>query len=35
MLWSGSATTHEDEMDDDITTAGDERYVPVTHGVFY
>ncbi|KAG1876763.1 hypothetical protein C8R48DRAFT_688455 [Suillus tomentosus] len=25
MLWSGSATTHEDEMDDDITAAGDER----------
>ncbi|KAG2093510.1 uncharacterized protein F5147DRAFT_421211 [Suillus discolor] len=25
MFWSGSVATHEDEMDDDITAAGDER----------
>jgi hypothetical protein len=34
-LWSGSAATHEDQMDDDDTAASDERYVPVTCGVFY
>lgn len=36
VLWSGSTATHEDQTDEDKTTASDERHgVFVTCGVFY